>query len=134
MILVQWKDDYSVGAEPVDEEHKALIARINRLYDRLMNEDVPSAVSAFFDDLISAVTTHVALEERLLREQGYERLPQQKEDFERLLDEIIGLIDEFDRNEETDREELAARLDGWLSNHSETHDARLGENFLPRPS
>ena len=62
MILVQWKDDYSVGAEPVDEEHKALIARINRLYDRLMNEDVPSAVSAFFDDLISAVTTHVALE------------------------------------------------------------------------
>ena len=134
MILVQWKDDYSVGAGPVDEEHKALIERINRLYDRLMNEDVPSAASAFFEDLINVVTTHFASEERFLREHGYERLPQQREDFERLLDEMIGLIDEFDRNEETDRENLATRLDGWFSSHTETHDARLGENLFPRPS
>lgn len=134
MILVQWKDDYSVGAEPVDDEHKALIGRINRLYDRLMNDSVPLAVSAFFEDLINVVTTHFALEERFLREHGYERLPQQREDFERLLDEITGLIDEFDRNEEADREGLAARLDGWLSSHAETHDARLGESFVRRPS
>jgi hemerythrin len=132
MILVQWKEEYSVGSEPVDDEHKALIERINRLYDRLMNEDGPSAVSAFFDDLINAVTMHFALDEQFLHAHGYERLPQQREDFERLLDEIIGLIDEFDRNEGTDREDLAALLDGWLSNHSETHDARLGENFLSR--
>lgn len=133
MILVQWKDDYSVGAERVDDEHKALIERINRLYDRLMNEDDPAAVSVFFESLTNVISIHFALEERFLREHGYEKLPQQREDFERLLDEILGLLDEFDRNEETDRENLAARLDGWLSSHSETHDARLGEVF-PRPS
>lgn len=133
MVLVHWKDDYSVGAAEVDDEHKALIERINRVHDRLMTENEPSAVAAFFEDLISAITVHFALEERFLNERGYEKLPQQREDFERLLDEILGLIDEFDRDEETDREDLAARLDGWLSSHSETHDARLGEVF-PRPS
>lgn len=134
MTLVQWRNHYGVGAEPVDDEHRALVARINRLYDRLMAGDEPAAVLAFFEALINAVTTHFALEERFLRDHGYEQLPQHREDFERLLDEMSGLIDEFDRNEETGREDLAARLDGWLSSHFETHDARLGEAFGLRPN
>ncbi|MDE2376057.1 bacteriohemerythrin [Bradyrhizobium sp.] len=134
MALVYWKDDYSVGTEPVDDEHKALIERINRLYDQLMVEDEPSAVAAFFEALVNAITMHFALEERFLREHGYEQLPQQREDFERLLDEIVGLVDEFDRDEETGRDDLAARLDGWLSSHSETHDARIEDVFGRRPN
>jgi hemerythrin len=132
MILVHWKDRYSVGAELVDDEHRALVARINRLYDQLMAADEPPAVSAFFADLIKAITTHFALEERILREHGYEQLPQQREDFERLLDEMLGLIDEFDCNEDTGREDLAARLEAWLSDHFETHDIRLEDVFGPR--
>ncbi len=134
MTLVQWKDYYSVGAEPVDDEHRALVARINRLYDRLMGEDEPAAVLAFFEALINAITTHFALEERFLREHGYQQLPEQTEEFERLLDEMQSLIFEFDRHEETGRDDLAARLDGWLSSHFETHDARLEEAFGPRPN
>ena len=56
MTLVQWRDCYSVGAESVDGEHKALIDRINRLYDQLMAENEPLAVSTFFEDLIKAIT------------------------------------------------------------------------------
>ena len=132
MALLQWKDHYSVGAEAIDDEHKELIERINRLYDQLMAEAEPLAASAFFEDLIRAITAHFVLEERSMREHGYDQLPQHREDYERLLDEILSLIDEFDRNEEAGREDLAARLDGWLSCHLETHDARLQEVFGAR--
>jgi hemerythrin len=69
-----------------------------------------------------------------MRERGYDQLPQHKEDDERFLDEIYSLIDEFDRNEKASREDLAARLDGWFSDHFETHDVRLADRFDPRPS
>ena len=68
-----------------------------------------------------------------MRERGYDQLPQHKEDHERLLDEILGLMDEFDRNEVAGHEDLAARLDAWFSRHFETHDARLHEAFGSHP-
>lgn len=133
MTLLQWKDHYSVGIAAVDHEHKELIELINRLYDELMAKGEALTASAFFGDLIAAISAHFALEERFMREHGYDQLPQHKEDHERLLDEIHDLMDEFDRNEMASREDLAARLDAWFSRHFETHDARLHKAFGPHP-
>lgn len=127
MVLVPWRDDYSVGAKSVDDEHKELIDRINRLYDQLMVEEEPQAVSTIFGALINAITEHFVREERYMRERGYDTLPQHREDYERLLDDIRTFFDEFDRNEEAGRGDLAMRLDDWLLGHFETHDARLGD-------
>jgi hemerythrin-like metal-binding protein len=134
MTLVQWRNEYSVGAQSIDDEHKALIERINRLDDQLMAEDGPLATSAFFEQLTETITAHFGCEERIMRARGYDQLPQHKEDYERVLDEIYRLIDEFDRNAQASREDLAARLDGWFSGHFETHDVRLAEESDPRPS
>ena len=131
MALLQWKDYYSVGIEAVDHEHKELIELINRLDAALMAKGESLAASAFFGDLIRAISAHFALEERFMRERGYDQLPQHKEDHERLLDEILSLMDEFDRNEVSDRENLAMRLDAWFARHFETHDARLHKAFGP---
>mgnify|MGYP003446443471 CR=1 FL=1 len=133
MPLLQWKDNYSVGIEAVDHEHKELIELINKLYDELMAKGEPLVTSAFFGDLIKAISAHFALEERFMREHGYDQFPQHKEDHERLLDEILSLMDEFDRNEMESRQDLAARLDVWFSSHFATHDARLHNAFGPHP-
>lgn len=132
MSLLRWKDHYSVGIEGIDHEHKDLIELINRLHDQLSTGE-SLAASAFFGDLVKAISAHFALEERFMRERGYDQLPQHKEDHERLLDEILCLIDEFDRDEMADQEDLAARLNAWLSRHFETHDARLHGAFGSDP-
>ncbi len=132
MALLRWKDHYSVGIEGIDHEHKDLIELINRLHDQLSASE-PLAASTFFGDLIKAISAHFALEERFMRERGYDQLPQHKEDHERLLDEILCLIDEFDGEDMADHEDLAARLNAWLSRHFETHDARLHEAYGSRP-
>jgi len=110
MPLLQWKDSYSVGIEAVDHEHKELIELINKLYEELMARGEPLTASAFFGDLIKAISAHFALEERFMREQGYDQLPQHKADHERLLDEILSIMDDFDRDEAANRDGLAARL------------------------
>lgn len=125
MPLLQWKDNYSVGIEAVDFEHKELIELINKLYDEIVRKGEPLVASAFFGDLIKAISAHFALEERFMHEREYDQLPQHKADHERLLDDILNIMDDFDRDETTNRDDLTARLDAWFSRHFETHDARL---------
>ncbi|TAK46927.1 MAG: bacteriohemerythrin [Xanthobacteraceae bacterium] len=124
MALLQWKDQYSVGIEAVDYEHKELVGMINRLHDELMASGRDLSVSAFFGDLFMGISAHFALEERLMRERRYDQLIQHKADHERLLDEIRDIMDDFEEHEAAS-DELSKRLDAWFSRHFETHDARL---------
>jgi hemerythrin-like metal-binding protein len=128
MALLQWKDQYSVGIDAVDHEHKELIALINRLHDELMIKDEKPSASAFFGDLFAGISAHFALEERFMRERRYDQIAQHKADHERLLDEIRDIMDDFEECKAASSE-LSARLDAWFSRHFETHDARLHKAF-----
>jgi hemerythrin len=125
MSLLQWEDRYSVGVAAVDHEHKELIDLINRLYAEAISQGSKDAISNFFGDLFKAISSHFALEERLMRERGYDQLIQHKNDHERLLDELRDIMEDFDASERIDDKLLAQRLDAWFSRHFERHDARL---------
>jgi hemerythrin-like metal-binding protein len=125
MRLLDWKDEYSVGINAVDHEHKELIALINRLYVELESAEARRTVPAFFGDLLKAIGAHFALEERFMRERDYDRLDRHKADHERLLDELRDIMDAFDHAVEIDIVDLADRLDVWFTRHFRTHDAEL---------
>ena len=124
MALLQWKDKYSVGIDAVDYEHKELIDLINRLHDELMGRGDKPSINAFFGDLLRGISAHFALEERFMRERGYDLLTQHKAEHERLLGEIREIMDGFE-DRAVASAELGTRLDTWFSRHFETHDARL---------
>jgi hemerythrin len=125
MGLLHWDDRYSVGIAAVDHEHKELIELVNRLYDQATAQREKEAVIGFFGDLFKAVSAHFALEERFMRERGYDQLTQHKNDHERLLDEIRDIMEDFEASSKFDDRALAGALDAWFSRHFETHDARL---------
>lgn len=125
MSLLHWEDRYSVGVAAVDHEHKELIELINRLYEEAATRGSKEAVVNFFGDLFRTVSAHFALEERLMRERGYDRLIQHKNDHERLLDEIRDIMEDFNASDRFDDRLLAERLDAWFCRHFESHDARL---------
>ena len=133
MSLLKWKDHYSVGVEAVDHEHRELIGLINQLHDELIASGTKLSVEGFFGDLFKGISAHFALEERFMRERGYDQLPQHKGDHERLLDEIRDMMDDFEGSVETGSAELAVRLDAWFSRHFEIHDARLHKALGPHP-
>src|SRR5579859_3899181 len=73
MGLLHWESRYSVGIAAVDHEHRELIELINRLYDEATSRGSKDAVLDFFGDLFKAISAHFALEERFMRERGYDR-------------------------------------------------------------
>ena len=133
MALLQWKDQYSVGIESIDHEHRELIDLINRLYGELSAHTGKDAIEAFFGDLLKGISAHFALEEHFMREQKYRDLDAHKRDHEQLLDEIRDIMDEFTEHQEIAGGELAARLESWFGRHFETHDARLHKALGAHP-
>lgn len=125
MGLLHWEKRYSVGIEAVDHEHRELVELINRLHEQAKAQGSKMAVLGFFGDLYKAISAHFALEERFMREKGYDQLRQHKGDHERLLDEIRDIMEDYEVNDLFDERLLAQRLDAWFSRHFESHDARL---------
>jgi hemerythrin len=125
MGLLHWEKRYSVGIEAVDHEHRELVDLVNRLYEEARARGSKVAVLGFFGDLFKAISAHFALEERVMRERGYDQLTQHKNDHERLLDEIRDIMEDYETTDLFDEQLLAQRLDAWFSRHFETHDARL---------
>jgi hemerythrin len=125
MGLLHWEKRYSVGIEAVDHEHRELVELINRLHEQAKSQGSKMAVLGFFGDLYKAISAHFALEERFMREKGYDQLRQHKGDHERLLDEIRDIMEDYEVNDIFEERQLAQRLDAWFSRHFESHDARL---------
>jgi len=92
MAPLEWKDSYSVGVEAVDHEHRELIDLVNRLHQAL---EGGADVEHVFGDLFRSISAHFALEERFMREHGYDQVTQHKADHERLLDQLRDIMDDY---------------------------------------
>lgn len=125
MVLIEWRPEYSVGVPAVDEEHRELIDLINELAEKLSGENAESDALDFLGELYARIAAHFALEEKIMREAGYDEYRDHKGDHERLLDDIRDLMDEYEDRRHVDVESFARRLDHWFSDHFRTKDARL---------
>lgn len=126
MTLVQWKDKYRIGIASIDHEHQALIQLINDLYAHVQGSADKDAVAAFLGEVNAKISAHFALEEKIMRERGYDQYAEHKADHERLLDGIRDIMDGYDRGIYSAYDEaLAAHLRDWFAEHFQTKDARL---------
>jgi hemerythrin len=123
--LIEWRDEYALGIPDVDYEHRELIALINELHASLVGGDGEDEVAAFLGEVHNRIAAHFALEERLMREMRYLRYDAHKADHERLLDEILDMLDDYEAGVDFDEASFVARLDHWFSGHFRTHDAGL---------
>jgi hemerythrin-like metal-binding protein len=133
MAPLEWKDSYSVGVPAVDHEHRELIGLVNQLHRALASVQPEDAVAGIFGDLFRAISSHFALEERFMREHGYDQTTQHKADHERLLDELREIMDNYHDRKERSGENLTACVEAWFANHFQTHDARLHSRLGEHP-
>jgi hemerythrin-like metal-binding protein len=133
MAPLEWKDDYSVGVPAVDHEHRELIGLVNQLHEALASERPEDEVAEIFGDLFRAISSHFALEERFMREHGYDQAAQHKADHERLLDELRDIMDDHRDGQDPSAGRLTASVDAWFTNHFKTHDARLHSRLGAHP-
>ena len=80
----------------------------------------------FLGEVYAQISAHFALEEKIMRERGYDHYADHKADHEALLDGIRDIMDEQARGAYADYDEvLSAHLQSWFTLHFKTKDARL---------
>ena len=129
MNYLEWKEQYSVGIESMDVEHREMIELINSVYAELEGRRDAVAIEDFLGEVHSAIASHFALEERIMREAGYEEYPEHKDDHEVLLDQILDMMNASFRDTEAGLALLEESLSSWFGKHFSTFDARLHGNL-----
>lgn len=130
MANMVWKDEYSVGNEYLDAQHRGLIELTNRL-------DGDEPLDRLLKELVHYAGTHFHDEERLLEAVNYPGLAEQRSQhkaFRTWLDGISGAHPSGDGSSAA-RRDLHAYLRVWIANHLLVYDAAfkswLDESAVP---
>jgi len=126
MTLIEWKEEFKTGIDEVDYEHETMIALLNELYAALSADASRDEIMDFLGEVHAGISAHFALEEKMMRDVGYDQFEDHKADHDRLLDEIRDIMDaQFAAGDDDYRETLTRGLQSWFVDHFRTRDARL---------
>ena len=72
--LYPWREEYAVGVDLIDKQHKQLFDAVNELHDAMAKGHGKEKIQATLDRLISYALTHFSDEESAMRRSGYPKL------------------------------------------------------------
>ncbi len=115
--FVTWKDEYSVGIETIDEDHRKLLNLINQLQTAVHYNYGPSFERKALDELIDYTKYHFSREEKFMRECQYPDYAGHKAEHEKMIEKLNDLLSEYDRRGPAGIEQIAHFLRDWLIHH-----------------
>lgn len=131
MALIEWMDMFSVGDPAMDNDHKALIALLNRLYEVWANGEALADIEAVFDELTEYTISHFTREEVVLGSLHYERLSIQAAEHARLLGQLDTFKDKYLSGEAPSdlSQNIVDFLRSWVINHILEEDMQYRETL-----
>lgn len=127
--LLQWSDDFNVGIQEVDEQHKALVAMLNDLHRAIVEHHGKEVSRKILDQLADYTRTHFLLEESLMRVTHYSGFDIHKQQHEELIKQVGDLQQKLDHEGASITFELLHFLKVWLAKHINESDKRFGAFF-----
>ncbi len=115
MALVKWKDEYSLGNELVDEQHKSLFAMLNDLAEAGPG-DKESAAYTCLSRMLKYAQEHFRDEEKLMRDNGYPSLSDHIKEHERFVSQVRDYTEAV-YNTYVPFQDMLEYLNNWLVEH-----------------
>lgn len=128
--FIEWSDQLSVGIEEIDEQHKVLIALINRMHEAIGQKHGSDVVLDILTELADYTKIHFAVEESLMRILGYPGYEEHKDIHDELLEQVVELQQKVTSGNTAISFELMHFLKSWLSKHILEEDMQYTGFFL----
>ena len=122
---VFWDDAYSVGFEPMDNQHKELVKMTNDLFESCKH-GATTADSAFLKTIKKAVEyarNHFSEEEKYMLQATYPDLSEHRVQHDNFVATVLNAMHDFEAGK-TAPIELARFLKQWLLNHIAVTDKK----------
>ncbi|MDH3282735.1 MAG: bacteriohemerythrin, partial [Gammaproteobacteria bacterium] len=128
MSLLEWKDEYLLGIDALDHEHKDLFDSVNEVYAQCSRRADFDTVDDCLSRLHARLAAHFALEERTMRDMKNPHYADHKAEHDRFLDVVTAVLADFgDDFSHEAIDTLARQVQDWIVGHITTYDRQLVE-------
>ncbi len=134
MPIIQWSDDYALGIEIIDNQHKKIFDTLNKLYDSFINGDGDKKYNRSIERLLSISAHHFSTEEGLMRDSGYSEYFDHLQEHKLFTWQVSQLQDIVGTAKKEHTKELMEYLSNWIINHEIVKDSKIvvkREQFSP---
>lgn len=128
MSTFAWKDEYSVGVQLIDEQHKMFVGIINEMYAAIQEKKGNIVLKDIFNQLVAYTQFHFQTEERYFDEFNYDGSVEHKAAHQALIKQVTDLQGKEAEIME-DPFKLFDFLEDWLVEHIMGMDKRYGPCF-----
>ncbi len=133
-MAMEWTSDLEIGVPVIDEQHRLLVDRLNRVSAAMAECQGEEEVGRTLTFLSNYAREHFGDEEALMKREDYPGLERQRVEHASFLDTLAEL--ERDFVEEGSTRPLAEAVDtflvNWLTRHIQGLDAEFGRYLAAR--
>ena len=130
--FVEWKNEYSVGIESIDSQHKKLINLINTLQTAIDYSVGAKFEREALDELVDYTKTHFSYEEALMEQHGYPDFTTHRAEHELMIAKVDQVLIEYQRDQDSAMQNALNFLKDWLINHINGTDKQYSKFFIDK--
>ena len=130
--FVAWKDEYSVGIETIDDDHKKLLTLINNLQTAVYYPTGEAFERQALKELVDYTKYHFEREEKMMLDNDYPDFEPHKAQHEAMIGEVKSFCERYEKDRENTIQEMAEFLRSWLINHIAGTDQKYCEHLHAR--
>ena len=129
---VEWKDEYSVGIDSIDRQHKKLLNLINQLQTAVDYSTGEEFEREALDELVDYTKTHFTYEEGLMKDNDYPGFEPHKTQHEEMVAHVKETLSEYEKDHDTAMNNAARFLRKWLINHINGTDKQYSSFLIEK--
>ena len=129
MAFFDWDDQYSVGINSIDQQHKKLFELISHFYERIRQKETKLAISEVLKGLTGYTEIHFSTEENYMKKYRYPLYERHQAKHAKFVEKVTDFQIRFQAGELVIPIEIANFLKDWLSDHVLQEDQRYAPFF-----
>ncbi len=130
--FVTWKEEYSVGIEAIDNDHRKLLNLINQFQTAVNYNTGDEFEKEALDALINYTRTHFAREEKLMEENGYPDLEAHRAEHQKMIQQVNECMAKHRDDGHQSMRFGADFLRDWLVSHINGTDQAYSQFLLDK--
>ena len=122
--LVTWSENYSVGIEHIDNQHKELVSLTNELYRACLakNDTFEAVFKETMSRMVEYVRYHFKAEMELLEKSNFPDLQNHKMQHDQLIFDILEAVREYNEGKKFVPNNFVRTLKDWIFSHIAFYD------------
>lgn len=124
-----WKEEYEMGINVIDEQHKYFVGLINELYDSILNRQTHEKLGEILSKLIDYAALHFDTEEKYFDKFHYEGSDEHKAKHKELKEKVLDFRERFNEDKIELSFDLIDFLEDWLGEHLRDMDFKYRDCF-----